>query len=102
LTTEVQGKSNLLEFYLFPIFCPSFLSNDSELIRKINLTPDKRRKMNFKLRRDNVLQRLTPNKFGPASDLRRDAFDARELLAHAAGEELSSLYQIISIISIAP
>ena len=58
--------------------------------------------MNFELRRANVLQRLTPNKVGPAFDLRRDAFDAWELLAHAAGEELSSLYQIISIISIAP
>jgi hypothetical protein len=50
--------------------------------------------MNFELRRANVLQRLTPNKVGPASDLRRDAFDAWELLAHAAGEELSSLYQL--------
>jgi len=102
LTAEVQGKSSLLEIYPFLIFCPSFLSNDSELICKINLTLNKRRKMNFELRRANVLQRLTPNKVGPASDLRRDAFDAWELLAHAAGEELSSLYQIISIISITP
>lgn len=98
----VNGSSRQKVVYQIFTNPLSIVSNDSELVCKINLTPDKRRKMNFEMRRANVLQQLAPNKVRPASDLRRDSFDAWKPLAHAASEEFCSLYQIISIISIAP